>query len=148
MHLLGEASEERYFSNFAFHLDDVYEDQRELSLLSQLAKDYGYMRPSLRAAKQASRFQSMLTDSGYPLIEEIESLPGSFDIPFVYAVARQESEFEFNVVSSAKAYGMMQMIDSTANIQRANIVSPILALSSQLTEITALSSAHTIFMIF
>jgi len=114
MHLLGEASEERYFSNFAFHLDDVYEDQRELSLLSQLAKDYGYMRPSLRAAKQASRFQSMLTDSGYPLIEEIESLPGSFDIPFVYAVARQESEFEFNVVSSAKAYGMMQMIDSTA----------------------------------
>jgi len=56
----------------------------------------------------------MLTDSGYPLVEEIEALPGRFDIPFVYAVARQESEFEFNVVSSAKAYGMMQMIDSTA----------------------------------
>ena len=114
MHLLGEAGEERYFTNFAFHLDDVFEDPRELSLLSQLSKDYGYMRPSLRAAKQASRFQSMLTDSGYPLVEEIEALPGKFDIPFVYAVARQESEFEFNVVSSAKAYGMMQMIDSTA----------------------------------
>ena len=114
MHLLGEAGEERYFSNFAFHLDDVYNDARELSLLSQLAKDYGYMRPSLRAAKQAARFQSMLTDSGYPLVEEIEALPNKFDIPFVYAVARQESEFEFNVVSSAKAYGMMQMIDSTA----------------------------------
>ncbi|MEP3891853.1 MAG: lytic transglycosylase domain-containing protein [Hellea sp.] len=114
MHLLAEAGEERYFSNFAFHLDDVFDDQRQLSLLSQLAKDYGYMRPSLRAAKQASRFQSMLTDSGYPLVEEIESLPAQFDIPFVYAVARQESEFEFNVVSSAKAYGMMQMINSTA----------------------------------
>jgi len=114
MHLLGEAGEERYFSNFAFHLDDVFEDQRELTLLSQLSKDYGYMRPSLRAAKQASRFQSMLTDSGYPIVQEIESLPAKFDIPFVYAVARQESEFEFNVVSSAKAYGMMQMIDSTA----------------------------------
>ncbi len=114
MHLLGEAGEERFFSNFAFHLDDVFDDQRELTLLSQLSKDYGYMRPSLRAAKQASRFQSMLTDSGYPLVEEIEALPGRFDIPFVYAVARQESEFEFNVVSSAKAYGMMQMIDSTA----------------------------------
>ena len=114
MHLLGEASEERYFSNFAFHLDDEFEDQRELSLLSQLAKNYGYMRPSLRAAKQAARLQSMLTDSGYPLIDEIEGLPSNFNIPFVYAVARQESEFEFNVVSSAKAYGMMQMIDSTA----------------------------------
>lgn len=114
MHLLGETSEERYFTNFAYHLDDVFNDKRELSLLSQLAKDYGYMRPSLRAAKQSARFQSMLTDSGYPLIEEIEALPSKFDIPFVYAIARQESEFEFNVVSSAKAYGMMQMIDSTA----------------------------------
>ena len=114
MHLLGEAGEERFFTNFAFHLDDVLDDKRQLSLLSQLSKDYGYMRPSLRAAKQASRFQSMLTDSGYPKVEEIESLPAKFDIPFVYAVARQESEFEFNVVSSAKAYGMMQMIDSTA----------------------------------
>ena len=114
LHLLGEASEERFFTNFAFHLDDDFEDPRELTLLSQLAKDYGYMRPSLRAAKQAARFQSMLTESGYPLVEEIEALPSNFDIPFVYAVARQESEFEFNVVSSAKAYGMMQMIDSTA----------------------------------
>lgn len=114
MHLLAEAGEERYFTNFAYHLDDVFKDQRELSLLSQLAKDYGYMRPSLRAAKQASRFQSMLTDSGYPIVEEIEALPAQFDIPFVYAVARQESEFEFNVVSSANAYGMMQMINSTA----------------------------------
>ena len=114
MHLLGEAGEERFFSNFAFHLDDVFDDPRELTLLSQLARNYGYMRPSLRAAKQAARFQSMLTNSGYPLVEEIESLPSKFDIPFVYAVARQESEFEFNVVSSAKAYGMMQMINSTA----------------------------------
>ncbi|WP_084168687.1 lytic transglycosylase domain-containing protein [Hellea balneolensis] len=114
MHLLGEVGEERFFTQFAFHLDDVLNAKRELSLLSQLSKNYGYMRPSLRAAKQASRFQSMLTDSGYPIIEEIESLPSKFDIPFVYAIARQESEFEFNVVSSAKAYGMMQMINSTA----------------------------------
>ncbi|MDA8707912.1 lytic transglycosylase domain-containing protein [Hellea sp.] len=114
LHLLGEAGEERFFTSFVYHLDDVVTDQRNLSLLSQLSKDYGYMRPSLRAAKQASRFQSMLTDSGYPFIEEIDALPAQFDIPFVYAVARQESEFEFNVVSSAKAYGMMQMIDSTA----------------------------------
>ena len=114
MHLLGEAGEERYFSNFAFHLDDVFNDARELSMLSQLAKSYGYMRPSLRAAKQSARIQTMLTESGYPLIDEIEALPSNLNIPFVYAVARQESEFEFNVVSSAKAYGMMQMIDSTA----------------------------------
>ena len=114
MHLFGEIRDERFFSTFAFHLDDKLDDQRQLSLLSQLSKSYGYMRPSVRAAKQASRFQTMLTDSGYPIVEEIESLPSKFDKAFVYAIARQESEFEGNVVSSAKAYGMMQMINSTA----------------------------------
>ena len=114
MHLLGEVRDERFFSTFAFHLDDVLSDQRQLSLLSKLSREYGYMRPSVRAAKQAGRFQTMLTDSGYPIVVEIESLPAQFDKPFVYAIARQESEFEGNVVSSAKAYGMMQMINSTA----------------------------------
>ena len=114
MHLLGEAGSERYFTQFAYHLDDEVSSQDKLSLLSQLAKDYGYMRPSLRAAKQAGRFQSMLTDSGYPTVASIQALPNKFNIPFVYAVARQESEFEPNVVSHAKAYGLMQMINSTA----------------------------------
>ncbi len=116
MHILGEAGEERYFTQFAFHLDDELESQDKLSLLAQLSKDYGYMRPSLRAAKQASRFQSMLTDSGYPTVASIDALPSKFDIPFVYAIARQESEFATNAVSSANAYGMMQMINSTAKM--------------------------------
>jgi soluble lytic murein transglycosylase len=114
MNLLGELGEEEFYTSFSFHMDDQYNDERLLSLLSQLSVKYDYMRPSIRAAKQASRFKKMLTVSGYPLINEIEMLPKKFDIPFVYAIARQESEFEYNVVSTAKAYGMMQMIDSTA----------------------------------
>ena len=114
MNLLGELGEEEFYTSFSFHMDDQYNDERLLTLLSQLSVKYDYMRPSIRAAKQASRFKKMLTVSGYPLINEIEMLPKKFDIPFVYAIARQESEFEYNVVSTAKAYGMMQMIDSTA----------------------------------
>ena len=114
LHILGEAGEARYFSQFAFHLDDVLADEYGLSLLSQISKDYGFMRPSVRAAKQAGRFQTMLTESGYPRIAAIDALPAKFDTPFVYAIARQESEFETNVVSSAKAYGLMQMINGTA----------------------------------
>jgi len=80
-----------------------------------LAEDYGFMRPSLRAAKQAGRFQGMLTESGYPMVASIDALPKrDFEEAFVYAIARQESEFATNAVSSAKAYGMMQMINSTA----------------------------------
>lgn len=115
LHLLGEAGEQRYFSQLSYHLDDDVNTLSKLSLLSDLAEDYGFMRPSLRAAKQAGRFQSMLTESGYPLVTSIDALPKrKFEEAFVYAIARQESEFATNAVSTAKAYGMMQMINSTA----------------------------------
>ncbi|MGJ8564110.1 MAG: lytic transglycosylase domain-containing protein [Alphaproteobacteria bacterium] len=114
MHLLGEAQEERYFTQFAFHLDDVLETPEHLTLLAGLAKKYGYMKPSLRAAKQASRFQGMLTESGYPMPDAIMTLPTSFDKAFVLAIARQESEFNHRAVSHARAYGLMQMINATA----------------------------------
>lgn len=115
LHLLGEAGEQRFFSQISYHLDDKVDSLSKLSLLSELAEDYGFMRPSLRAAKQAGRFQGMLTESGYPKVGAIDALPKQkFEEPFVYAIARQESEFATNAVSSAKAYGMMQMINSTA----------------------------------
>lgn len=115
LHLLGEAGEQRFFSQMSYHLDDEVDSLSKLSLLSELAKDYGFMRPSLRAAKQAGRFQGMLTESGYPLVGSIDALPKQkFEEAFVYAIARQESEFATNAVSSAKAYGMMQMINGTA----------------------------------
>ena len=115
LHLLGEAGEQHYFSQMSYHLDDEVDSLSKLSLLSELAKDYGFMRPSLRAAKQAGRFQGMLTESGYPMVTSIDALPKrQFEEAFVYAIARQESEFATNAVSSAKAYGMMQMINSTA----------------------------------
>ncbi|MEM9600717.1 MAG: lytic transglycosylase domain-containing protein, partial [Pseudomonadota bacterium] len=112
--LLGEAGEERFFSTFAYALDDQLQSLDELALLSQLSAEYGFMRPSIRAAKQAGRFQSLLSENGYPIVPPIEALGPTFDIPFVYAIARQESEFAANAISSARAYGMMQMIDATA----------------------------------
>ena len=114
MRLLAEAGEERYYTQFSFHLDDALPTLQELSLLSQMAKSYGYMKPSVRAAKQASRFQDMLTDSGYPMPDAIMNLPDHFNKPFVLAIARQESEFNNSAVSHARAYGLMQMINSTA----------------------------------
>lgn len=114
MRLLGEAQEERYFTQFAFHLDDVLATPEHLTLLAGLSRSFGYMKPSLRAAKQASRFQGMLTESGYPMPQAIMSLPNKFDKAFVLAIARQESEFNYKAVSHAKAYGLMQMINATA----------------------------------
>lgn len=116
MHMLGEVGDESWFNDFAFHLDDEVDDIRELALISQISAEYGYMKPSIRAAKQAARFQSMLTDSGYPMIDAIDQLPSKFDKPLVFAIARQESEFNYKAVSHAKAYGLMQMINGTASL--------------------------------
>lgn len=115
MTLLGQIGEEHYYTLFSFHLDDVLTSLDDLSLIAKLGAQFGYMRPSVRAAKQASRFQSMLTETGYPVPAAITNLPEKFDKAFVAAIARQESEFNVSAVSSARAYGMMQMINSTAS---------------------------------
>jgi len=114
LRMLGEIQAERNFNQFSFHLDDILEQAHELTQLSQLAKNYGYMKPSVRAAKQAGRLDTMLTESGYPKPDVIMELSTNFDIPFVLAIARQESEFNTKARSHARAHGMMQMINATA----------------------------------
>jgi len=114
LRMIGEIQDERMYNYFSFHLDDVFEDKRELSLLAQLNKNFGYMKPSVRAAKQAARLDTMLTESGYPKPEVFLGLEGQFDVPFSLAIARQESEFNTKAASHANAYGMMQMINATA----------------------------------
>ena len=114
LRLLGERRKEYYFNTMSFHLDDEVESPAQLTLLAQVARDYGYMKPSIRAAKQAARFNSFLTETGYPKPEVFLSLDSKFDKAFSMALSRQESEFNPEAVSSAKAYGLMQMINSTA----------------------------------
>ena len=114
LRMIGETQSERTYNQFSFHLDDRLDDVREITLLAGLGKQYGYMKPSVRAAKQAGRLEAMLTESGYPMPEIITNLGNEYDIPFVLAIARQESEFNTRARSHAKAYGMMQMINATA----------------------------------
>ena len=112
--LFAEAGSELFFTQMAFFLDDDLDSPAKISLLSELAKDFGYMRPSIRASKQAGRLKTMLTESGYPFDPAIESIDPKFEKAFVYAIARQESEFNVSAVSHANAYGLMQMINATA----------------------------------
>ena len=114
LRLLGESRNERFFNTMAFHLDDEVVSSAQLTLLAKIAKDYDYMKPSIRASKQAARFNTFLPDSGYPIPDVFKELKGNFDLPFSLAISRQESEFNTHAVSSAKAYGLMQMINGTA----------------------------------
>ena len=115
MQLLAEAGEDDLMEVFSFSLDDDIGTLGELAAVSELGSQYDHSRMSVRAAKQAARFGTLLTELGYPMPVSITSLDrAKYDVPFTLAIARQESEFEPNSVSSARAYGMMQMIDATA----------------------------------
>ena len=114
LRLIGEVKNSRVFRQFSFHLDDEQSTPEELTLLAKLAKDYAFNSASVRAAKQGGRLGVVLTQTSYPVVDTITNLGREFDIPFVLAIARQESEFNATAVSHAKAYGLMQMIDATA----------------------------------
>jgi soluble lytic murein transglycosylase len=71
---------------------------------------------SLTVGKAATQRGMALDDTAFPTfgIPNFRPLPNSADLTVVYAIARQESEFDPRSSSSAGAKGLMQMISSTA----------------------------------
>ncbi|MGI3901179.1 MAG: transglycosylase SLT domain-containing protein [Janthinobacterium lividum] len=73
-------------------------------------------RATLMIGKAATQRGLALDDTAFPTfgIPSFNPLPNSADLSVVYAIARQESEFDPRSLSSAGAKGLMQMISSTA----------------------------------
>ena len=112
---------------YAAHLDDLanalaeaaggnWSDEAQLAALAEKWRRTATpppMSPSARsppsAALRSTRRRSRL--SGVPAFAP---LANSADLPSVYAVARQESEFARQAASGAGAKGLMQLLPSTA----------------------------------
>ena len=75
-------------------------------------------RTTLTVGKAATQRGLALDDTAFPTfgIPSFNPLPNSADLSVVYAIARQESEFDQRSLSSAGAKGLMQMISSTARM--------------------------------
>ena len=75
-------------------------------------------RGTLMVGKAATQRGLAVDDAAFPTfgIPSFNPLPNSADLSVVYAIARQESEFEQHSLSSAGAKGLMQMISSTARM--------------------------------
>ncbi len=71
---------------------------------------------TLAVGKAATQRGMALDETAFPTfgIPEFQPLHNSADLATVYAIARQESEFDPKSLSSAGAKGLMQMISSTA----------------------------------
>jgi soluble lytic murein transglycosylase len=82
-------------------------------MLATLALSMKYPFVAVRAAKAAARDGIVLVDPAYPLVPTPDDLSG-LPPALVLGLARQESEFNSNAVSSAGAIGLMQLRPGTA----------------------------------
>lgn len=84
----------------------------DLRLAAQLARDLGETGLSVRAARLGLRRGSVELDLAFPRTDLPAELP--IDAALVFAIIRQESEFNTQARSTAGARGLMQLLPSTA----------------------------------
>ena len=100
----------------AFDAARQWRDESQLAAMAEVVKRQDDVGTQVQFAKiavmQGHPFEAMAFPAvGMPAFVP---LPRSADLPTVYAVARQESEFIWHASSGAGAKGLMQMLPSTA----------------------------------
>lgn len=91
------------------------QDSQQLALLGQIALDNLDAKTALTVGKSATQRGLPLDAIAFPIgaIPGFES-SGTVERAVVYGIARQESEFGHEVISTAGARGLMQVMPSTA----------------------------------
>lgn len=109
----------------ARHLAGTLSQPVEIDLLSQLAESRGDYQLALQIGKLASN-QGLAVDTiAFPMA----ALPDDFEsahseLALIYAIARQESAFDNEALSTAGALGLLQMLPATAREMAFNIGVP------------------------
>jgi soluble lytic murein transglycosylase len=118
-HIVGDTGDSALFRQVVLALDDQLETEGEHQLLADLARAEGEPAVAIRTAKAGVARGVIATEAAFPL----PALPpgaigdGRAEPALVYAITRQESEFDTRAVSTAGARGMMQLMPATAQAQ-------------------------------
>ena len=100
----------------AFDAARQWRDEAQLAAMAAVVKQRDDTGTEVQFAKIAVMRGQPLEAMAFPAVgmPAFVPLPHSADLPTVYAVARQESEFIWHSASGAGAKGLMQMLPSTA----------------------------------
>jgi soluble lytic murein transglycosylase len=103
-------------AGLAFDAARQWRDESQLAAMGAVVKQQGDVGTQVQFAKIALMQGHPLEAMAFPDVgmPAFVPLPQSADLPTVYAVARQESEFIWHASSGAGAKGLMQMLPSTA----------------------------------
>ncbi len=112
--LLYDYGQRELFHVFVLNLDDILPTAEDEAQLVDLARGYGEMELSMKAARGAAQRGFILPQRAYPMRAAPDG--GAAEPALVLAITRQESSFDPNVKSGAGARGMMQLMPSTAKI--------------------------------
>ena len=109
---LGDTDRARVF---LLRLEETAADPAEQVLTARLAKTIGRPDNAVWVARRAGIDGVTMLAEGYPMPYPLpEDAP--VEPAFVYAISRQESNFDPGAVSSANARGLMQLLPSTATL--------------------------------
>jgi soluble lytic murein transglycosylase len=105
-------------AGLAFDAARQWRDESQLAAMAEVVKQRDDTGTQVQFAKIAVMQGHSLEAMAFPAVgmPAFVPLPGSADLPTVYAVARQESEFIWHANSGAGAKGLMQMLPSTAEV--------------------------------
>jgi soluble lytic murein transglycosylase len=110
--LLGEIGESRRTRPFLLRLEDTAPSNAERLLIARLATAIGRPDFAVWVARRGGAQGAMLVEDGWPRPFGVPE--GGAEPAVVFAITRQESNFEAEAVSSANARGLMQLLPATA----------------------------------